>query len=145
MPVEGVVDALRRIHAALVPGGVLVDTQPLSPRPPVKASGVRLGALDMREWGETVAAIDRLFDQVTDSLYAIETEQRFVVTDTFDSGAEFVESASGWRGTRLSDALAKRAAQAAPPVTVDQEVRLRLLRALPGLADQGSAAVTRVA
>jgi hypothetical protein len=122
-----VVDALRRIHSALVPGGLLVDTQPLSPRPPASADGRRLGALDMREWCETVAAVDRLFDKVTGSLYSVETEQRFVVTDMLDSGTEFVESVSGWRGTHVSAALGERAAGATPPLTVDQEVRLRLL------------------
>jgi hypothetical protein len=81
----------------------------------------------MREWCETVAAVDRLFDEVTGSLYAVETERRFVVTDTFDRCAEFVESVSGWRGTYLSPALRERAADARPPLTVDQEVRLRLL------------------
>ncbi len=127
MPLEGVVDALRRIHSALAPGGLLVDTQPLSPHPPVNADGRRLGALDMREWCETVAAVDRLFDKVTSSLYSVETEQRFVVTDTFLGGPEFVESVSGWRGTLASAALRVRAATATPPLTVDQEVRLRLL------------------
>lgn len=122
------VDALERIHTALVPGGLVVDTQPLSPRPPVSAAGVRLGTLDMREWTETVAAVDRLFDEVIGELYALEAEQRLVVTDTFDNGSEFVESASGWRGTRVPARLAKTVAEAEPPVTVDQEVRLRLLR-----------------
>jgi hypothetical protein len=127
VPLEGVVDALRRIHSALVPGGLLVDTQPLSPRPPVKADGLRLGALDMRDWCETIAAIGRLFGQVTQGLYAVETEQPFVVTDTFESGTELLESVSGWRGTRVPAALRERVVGATPPPTVDQEVRLRLL------------------
>ena len=99
----------------------------------------------MREWGETIAAIDRLFDEVTGSLYGVETEQRFVVTDTFDNGSEFVESASGWRGTRVPSGLAKRAGATAASLTVDQEVRLRLLRALPVSAGEGSAAATGAA
>jgi hypothetical protein len=86
----------------------------------------------MREWSETIAAVDRLFDQVTGGLYLLETEQRFVVTDTFDTGHEFTELVSGWRGTRLPAALRARAAGAEPPLTVDQEVRLRLLRARSG-------------
>lgn len=122
-------DALRRIHAALVPGGIVVDTQPVSARPPVEAGGSRLGTLDMREWLSTVDAVDALVAQtIDDGLYAIEGEQRFVVTDTCDDGAEFVETVSGWRGTRISKALAARVAAAVPPVTLRQEVRLRLLR-----------------
>ena len=94
----------------------------------------------MREWGETIAAIDRLFDEVAGTLYAIEAEQRFVVTDSFDSGREFVESASEWRGTRVPSALAKRAEATAASLAVDQEVRLRLLRTLPEPAGEGSTA-----
>jgi hypothetical protein len=41
------VNALRRIHAALVPGGLVVDTQPVSARPSVEAFGVELGTLDL--------------------------------------------------------------------------------------------------
>lgn len=82
----------------------------------------------MREWAETIAAVDRLLDDVTGGLYAIQSEQRFVVTDTFDSGSEFVELASGWRGTRVPAKLVRAVADAKSPVNVDQEVRLRLLR-----------------
>ena len=53
MPVEGVVHALRQLHVALVPGGIVVDTQPLSPRSPVDDDRGRLGRLDMRDWRKT--------------------------------------------------------------------------------------------
>jgi hypothetical protein len=52
------VHALRNIHAALVPAGKLVDTQPVSARPHVTAKGARVGSLDMREWIETIHAVD---------------------------------------------------------------------------------------
>jgi hypothetical protein len=124
------VNALRRIHAALVPGGLVVDTQPVSARPPVCRDGRRLGTLDMREWIGTVDAVDALVAQTIDEgLYEIERELQLVVTDTYDNGAELVEHVSGWKGTRISHALAARVAGAAPPVTLDQDVRLRLLRA----------------
>ena len=50
--------ALRRIHAALLPGGLVVDSQPVSPEPPVEAADGGLGWLDMREWRETIDAVD---------------------------------------------------------------------------------------
>jgi hypothetical protein len=85
------VDALRRIHAALVPGGIILDTQPISVQPPVNAAGRELGTLDMRAWGATIEAIDRLVTQtIDDGLFALDAEHRFVVTDTFDDGREFV-------------------------------------------------------
>lgn len=125
-------DALRRIHAALVPGGIILDTQPISAQPPVTAAGSGLGTLDMSAWGTTIEAIDRLVTQtIDDGLFALDAEHRFVVTDSFDDGREFVEEASGWQGTRTPYALERRAIVAPPPISVDQEVRLRVLRALP--------------
>ncbi|TML25132.1 MAG: hypothetical protein E6G32_01530, partial [Actinobacteria bacterium] len=74
-------NALRRIHAALVPGGLVVDTQPVSARPPVCRDGRRLGTLDMREWIGTVDAVDALVAQTIDEgLYEIERELQLVVT-----------------------------------------------------------------
>jgi hypothetical protein len=127
------VNALRNIHAALIRGGLLVDTQPVSVRPPVKAGSHPRGTLDMREWLKTIEAVDELVGRtVDDGLYVIEDEQRFLVTDTFDSGRELVETVSGWQGTQISRTLAERVAAALPPVCVDQEVRLRRLRARGG-------------
>jgi hypothetical protein len=125
-----VVHALRRIRAALEPGAVLIDTQPVSPHPPVAASERPLGWVDMRDWLRTVEAVDALLAQTVDAgLFAVEGEQRFIVTDDWDSGPESAEMIAGWQGTRLPRALARRIVAAAPPVTIDQEVRLRVLRA----------------
>ena len=124
-------NALRRIHAALIRDGLLVDTQPVSARPPVQAGSRRLGTLDMREWLKTIEAVDELVARtVDDGLYVIEDEQRFLATDTFESGPELVETVSGWEGTRISSALGERVVAARPPACVHQEVRLRLLRAI---------------
>jgi hypothetical protein len=126
------VNALRRIHAALVPGGLVVDTQPVSARPSVEAFGVELGTLDMDEWRGTIDAVDRLVaETIDDGFFALQAESELVVTDAFDDGPEMVESVSGWRGTRISDALARRVASATPPISVHQQVRMQLLRALP--------------
>ena len=125
-------NALRKIHAALVPEGLLVDTQPLSPRPPVKlATGEELGTLDMREWRDTIEAVDRRVNEtIRDGLYALEAERRFIVTDADDDGRDFLKWVGDWQGTRIPPALARRLAATRGPVGVHQEVRLRLLRAL---------------
>jgi hypothetical protein len=126
------VNALRRIHAALVPGGLVVDTQPVSARPSVEAGGIELGTLDMRGWRGTIDAVDRLVaETIDDGFFALQAQSEFVVTDAFDDGPEMVESVSGWRGTRISDLLARRVASAMPPISVHQQVRMQLLRALP--------------
>jgi hypothetical protein len=126
------VHALRRIHAALLPGGLVVDSQPVSPEPPVEAADGNLGKLDMREWRETIDAVDeRIVEAVEHGLFAVESEHTITVPDEFDSGAEFIEVVGAWRGTRIPPPVAARAAVACPPVRVPQEVRLRVLRALP--------------
>ena len=121
--------ALRNIHAALVPGAILVDTEPVSPHPPVTADGARLGALDMREWRQTIEAVDgRVAETVAAGLYALEYAQSFTAVDTFDDPAECMETLNEWRGTHVPAPLARRIRGARPPLTVAQEVRLRLLR-----------------
>ncbi len=123
-------NALRRIHATLVRDGFLIDTQPVSARPLVQAGRRRLGTLDMREWRETIEAVDELVARaIDDGLYVIEDEHRFSVTDAFESGRELVETVSDWQGTRISRVVGERVVAARPPVCVHQEVRLRLLRA----------------
>jgi uncharacterized protein related to proFAR isomerase len=123
------VHALRKIHAVLTSDGLLVDTQPLSPHPPVAADGADLGTLDMREWLDTIRAVDDLVAEVVDAgLYQEKHEERLVVTDTFDNGPECLETVSSWRETRVPASLVSRLEASQVPVTVEQEVRLRLLR-----------------
>jgi hypothetical protein len=125
-----VVDALTRIHAALKTNGLVIDTQPVSSAPPVRAAGERIGTLDLREWLEIVSAIDALVDlTVENGMFALEREESFLVTETWDNGAECVETVAGWQGINLSDEFAAQIRAAPPELTVEQEVRLRLLRA----------------
>jgi hypothetical protein len=129
VPLEGVVHALNNIHAALTPGGLLVDTQPLSPHPPVLADGAELGTLDMREWLDLIRAVDDLIAEVVDAgFYEMQHEARFVLTDAFDNGRECLETVSSWRETRVPSPLVSRLGATHAPVTVEQEVRLRLFR-----------------
>jgi hypothetical protein len=122
------VHALHNIHAALASDAILVDTQPVSARPAVAANGVTLGTLDMREWLKTIHAVDELIaETIVAGFYELQHEQRFLVTDTYDTGAECLETVSSWRGTRVPRALARHIATASSCVTVQQEVRLRVL------------------
>lgn len=124
--------ALHNIHAALAPDAILVDTQPVSALPPVAADGVTLGALDMRDWLDTIKAVDELvLETIADGLYELQHESRFVVIDSFDRGPECLEIVSGWQGTRVPANVSTELATATSQVTVRQEVRLRLLRRLP--------------
>jgi hypothetical protein len=125
-----VVDALRRIHAALVPGGLLIDTQPISGYPPVTAGSNDLGTLDLRDWATLVDAVDeRVQQSVHAGLWAPERERHYTVSDSFGSGTELVEVVTGWQGARVPAELAQQLA-AVGPAQLHQEVRLRVMRAV---------------
>ena len=124
--------ALHNIYAALVPDAMVVDTQPVSARPPVATDGQTLGTLDMGDWSDTIQAIDKLMAQtIADGLYELQHESRCVVTDNFDTGPECLETVAGWLGTRVPASVAAGLAAGTSQVTVQQEVRLRLLRRVP--------------
>ena len=127
--------ALRNIHAALVPDGLLVDTQPIGSRPRVAADGHALGALDMHEWIETIRAVDERVDEtIATGLFEQTDERTLVIRDTFDDGPNCLEIIGTWRGTRVPQQLADRLAAVRDQVTVDQQVRLRVLRRRPASA-----------
>jgi hypothetical protein len=126
------VHALRNIHAALAADGILVDTQPVSASPPVAVDGGELGSLDLHEWLDTIHAVDeRAAETIAAGLYELEHESWFIVTDSFHSGPECLEIVSGWRGTRVPLDVSQQLAAATARVSVQQEVRLRLLRRAP--------------
>jgi hypothetical protein len=131
VPVEGVVNAVRTLRATLAPGGLVVDTQPLSIHPPVEGESGELGTLDMREWGRTIEEIDGRFAAAfREGVFALEAERTFVVTDSFADGAEMLSTVRAWRGTHVPPGLEDRVARREQPVHVHQDIRLRLLRAL---------------
>ena len=122
------VDALTRIHAALVPGGVLVDTQPVGLRLPVTLGGEPIGELDDGEWIETVAAVDTEFEKVLAAgLFEPRHEERYSVVHEFGTGAECLDVVSGWAGTSVPEEVAARLEAGSARVTVEQDTRLRLL------------------
>jgi hypothetical protein len=122
------VDALRTLHQSLVPGGWVVDTQPLSPRPEVFAAGQRIGTLDMRDWARTIELVDAEIERaLAAGLFVLEAERRIVVTDSFDSGVECLEEVREWGGTKVPKSLEKELRAAHRPAALEQEVKIRLL------------------
>jgi hypothetical protein len=123
------VHALRNIHRVLVPDGVLVDTQPVGRRPRVGVNGDDVGTLDMREWVKTIRAVDEsVAETIAAGLFEQTHERMLVIRDTFDNGPDCLEIIATWRGTFVPPPLADRLAAVRNQVTVDQRVRLRLLR-----------------
>jgi hypothetical protein len=126
------VHALRNIYFALVPHGLLVDTQPIGSQPRVAANGDELGTLDMHEWIETIHAVDERVDAtIATCLYEQTDERTLVIRSTFDDGPDCLEVTGTWQGTRVPQPLADRLATMRDQVTVDQQVRLRVLRRGP--------------
>ena len=122
------VDALKRIYAALVPGGVLVDTQPVSLRLPVALDGEPVGELEDDEWLETVAAVDREVEMtLAGGLFELRHEELYTVVHEFGSGRECLDVVGGWAGTSVPEQVAARLASGETRTTVDQGTRLRLL------------------
>jgi hypothetical protein len=123
-----VVDALTRVHAALVPDGVLVDTQPVSLRLPVALEGEPIGELEDEEWLEIVAAVDAELEKALSAgLFALQHEERYAVVHEFGSGPECLAVVETWAGTHVPEDIAARLAGHSARVTVEHDVRLRLL------------------
>jgi hypothetical protein len=123
------VHALRNIHAALLPNSVLVDTQPISAHPRVTVDGAELGALDMREWLQTIHAVDERVDEtIAGGLFDLTEERELVVTSTFDDGPDCLAITGAWQGTSVPQPLADRLGMIRDLVAVEQRVRLRVLR-----------------
>lgn len=125
------VDALTRIHAALVPGGVLVDTTPVSLRLPVVLDGEPVGELEDDAWLETVASVDAELEKtVAAGLFALQHEERYGIVHEFGAGKECLDVVSSWGGTHVPPQIASRLEHSSAPATVEHDVRLRLFRRL---------------
>ena len=122
------VDALTRIHGALVPGGVLVDAQPVSLRLPVVLDGQPIGELENDEWLEMVAAVDDEVDKaLATGLFELRHEERYSIVHEFGSGDECLDVVGSWAGTYVPAEIAARLERNPARVTVAHDVRLRLL------------------
>lgn len=121
------VDALQRIHTALVPGAVLVDTQPIGSRLPVRVERELAGELEEDEWLETVAAVDSRVEEAIDGgLFELRHEERYAVLHGFDSGSEALEEARTWAGTLIPKDVVDRLEATRKSVEIELEIRLRL-------------------
>jgi SAM-dependent methyltransferase len=122
------VHALRQIHRALVPGGLLVDMHPVPPSTRVEVRAESLGELDDAEFMALVAATEApLWD--TD-LFSLEEELEFDWLERFDSAEELIEAVSSWEWTRIPATLIERVRDVDGPVDIWERVVLRRFRAV---------------
>ena len=122
--------ALRQIHQALVPGGVLLDMHPVPPSTRAEARGESLGEFDDAEFMELVAAGEA---KIEDSgLFTRESELEFDYLERYDDPVQLLEDIKeGWEGCRIPAELEQRILEADEPVDIWEHVVLRRFRALP--------------
>lgn len=122
------VDALCRIHTALVPGGALVDTQPVGSPAPVCAEGEPAGELETGDWLETVAAVDAGVEATIEAgLFELRHEERYTIVHSFDSGSGALEEVSTWAGHQIPKDVVERLNATRGGVEIELEIRLRIL------------------
>lgn len=119
-------NALRKIHEALVPGGILLDMHPIPPSARAEVGGRSLGEFDDAKFFETVAATEAPLEQC--GLFVIEAEIEFDWLERYDSGEELLEDVKSWDGCRIPRGLAARVRSAKPPIDIWERVVLRRFR-----------------
>lgn len=123
--------ALRRVHRALVPGGILLDLMPYDGWVPVETRTEDVGRIDSREFARGVRATETALAQmVREGLYALEHERRFDVFEHFESAERLLEVVGTWGRTLIPARLRTRLRGPEPPFLVRERLVLRRLRAL---------------
>ncbi|MGH2922259.1 MAG: hypothetical protein ACRDKU_09360, partial [Gaiellaceae bacterium] len=81
--------ALRQVHKALVPGGILLDMHPVPPSTRAERAGESLGDFEDDEFMEIVAATEAGLAET--GLYTLDAELEFDWLERYDSGEELLE------------------------------------------------------
>lgn len=122
--------ALRRIHRALVPRGVLLDLHPVPPTP-VEAGGVELGEVDETDFIPLLRATEAELEKtVAAGLFAHEDGVGFEVLEHFETGRALLEHARDWENIRLPEDVRRRVRRAGGPLVIRHHLVLRRLRAV---------------
>ena len=120
--------ALRRIHQALVPGGVLLDMHPVPPSTRAEVDGESLGEFDDSEFQRIVSDAEGVLER--SGLFTWESELAFEYLERYDDPAELLEDIKeGWEGCFVPEELKARILEADRPVDIWENVVLRRFRA----------------
>ena len=119
--------ALRQIHQALVPGGVLLDMHPIPPSTRAEVQGRSLGEFDDSEFMEIVANSEADLERT--GLFTWESEVEYDYLERYDDPAEMLEDIrENWETCRVPPDLEKRILEAEGPVDIWERVVLRRFR-----------------
>ena len=114
----------------LVPGGALVDLQPIPPSPSLHAGGRVLGTVDQsRVWERFARADPGVETAVREGLYTLETELELDVIERFDSKENLIATINERDDWHMTRQLAARLEAADPPIDGHDRLRLRRYRA----------------
>ena len=120
--------ALRQIHQALVPGGVLLDMHPIPPSTRAEVAGRSLGEFDDAEFMQIVANAEAEIER--SGLFRRESETEFDYLERYDDPAQLLEDTKeGWDGCSVPPDLEARILEAGGPVDIWERVVLRHFRA----------------
>jgi hypothetical protein len=125
---EDVVNVLRNVQEAIVPGGRILDAHPLGLDMAVRAGPRGIGFVDARKFARVIADMDEGVAQVESEglIEHLRTLRRLVV-ERFDDPDEAIEEADEWVNLRLPAAVRRRLAKAEErPVEFVDTVRYRL-------------------
>ena len=123
--------ALRQIHQALVPGGILLDMHPIPPSTRAEVQGRSLGEFDDSEFMEIVANAEADLERT--GLFTQESEVEYDYLERYDDPAEMLEDIrEDWETCRVPPDLEKRILDAEGPVDIWERVVLRRFSRNPG-------------
>jgi hypothetical protein len=122
------VHALRQIHKALAPEGVLLDMHPIPPSTRAEVRGESLGEFDDAEFMRIVANAEAEIER--SGLFERESEVEFDYLERYDDPKQLLEDImEDWEGCSVPPDLEARILQADGPVDIWERVVLRRFRA----------------
>jgi hypothetical protein len=125
---EDVVNVLRNVQRAVVPGGRMLDIHPLGLDMAVRAGPRGLGFVDASKFARVIAVMDEGVDVLrAEGLITELATARRQVVERFDDAADALEEADSWQNLRLPPAVRRRLREADErPVEIVDTVRYRL-------------------
>ena len=117
-------NALRNIHQALVPGGILLDMHPIPPATRAEVRGESLGEFDDAEFQALVKTAEA---HILDSgLFEHDAETEFDWLERYDDPTQLLADVKdNWDGCNIPFDLEARIRDAEPPVDIWERVVLR--------------------
>jgi len=129
MEPEGVVDVLRKLLQALIPGGVVVDLTAVPPNAQVEVDGAVLGELDGSAFfPRAEEATAGLHSFAHGGLLLLEGEERLSILVGYPSGRDAVDDVAERTYTRMPAELARRVETIAGPVAIREHSLVRRFR-----------------